>query len=75
MPMNEDISSLKGRVTSAMNDGRFEVTLDDGRILSCSLDKAMKRWSVVIAVEDIVTVEFQADHPERARIVFRHLHK
>ena len=75
MSLREDTTSVKGRVSAAVENGLFEVKLDDGKIMQCGLDKAMKRWSVVIAPDDIVTVEFPDEFPERARIVFRHLHK
>lgn len=73
MSLRDDITSHKGRVEAVGEDGRFEVRLDNGLLISSGVDKAMRRWEVSIIVGDRVTVEFPEGSPDRARIVFRHL--
>lgn len=73
MNLRENTSSVKGRVNINLEDGRFEVHLENGDNIKASIDRDMKRWSVVIVPGDIVTVEIHESYPEKAKIVFRHL--
>lgn len=74
MSMRENTTSFKGRVNATLEEGKFEVHLDNGGKINASIERDMRRWSVVIAPGDIVTVEIHESYPDRGRIVFRHLH-
>ncbi len=73
MSLRDHIASLKGRVETIGEDGRFDVRLDNGLLISSRLDRDMRRWNVQVHVGDRVTVEYPERSPERASIVFRHL--
>lgn len=71
--IREKIIEMSGVVASITDDGRYEVRLDGGEIITAGMDRMMRRIGVSVLAGDRVTIEMSQRDPTRTRIIFRHL--
>ncbi len=68
----EDLARFEGKITDINGGGCYQVTLDNGAIISTKLSGKMKRFHIRVIVGDKVTVGVSPYDPSHGFIVHRH---
>ena len=68
----EDLIRFDGKITDVNGGGSYQVTLENGVVVSTKLSGRMKRFHIHVIVGDRVTVAVSPYDPSHGFIVHRH---
>lgn len=68
----QELIKIEGVVTLAKKGGRFDVTVDGGHIVNCTLSGKIRKNTIKIVLGDVVDIEISPYDLSNGRIVFRH---
>lgn len=69
---SDDVISLKGTVTNVFRGTKFEVTLENGHKVTCTLSGKLKINQIRVLMNDTVDVEVSAYDLTKGRIIWRY---
>lgn len=69
---NSDRFELEGTVTRKQKSGKFEVELENGKMITCTLGGKIKINNIRVLVGDKVTVDMSPYDLTKGRIIWRH---
>ena len=68
----EDLASVEGKISSLLGGGTYQVTLENGVIISAKLCGKMKRFKIRVVEGDKVTIGVSPYDVSHGLILHRH---
>lgn len=68
----QDVIELKGKVTEALPNAMFRVTLDNDMAIMCHISGKLRKNNIRVLMGDSVTVEMSPYDLTKGRITYRH---
>ena len=67
----DDLIQATGSVDKILGGGRYQITLENGQVVTAQLSGRMRRFRIRVIPGDRVTVGLSPYDPTRGRIVYR----
>lgn len=68
----EDLASIQGTVSKLVGGGSYQITLENGLMISAKLCGKMQRFRIRVVMGDRVTVGVSPYDPSHGLILLRH---